>query len=124
MTSFVEPAFLIVFNHSTGNDVKFWTLGSMEVVHNFVSGIVKSLPPRASEDDSKDGFINPDTFSSPSWKRLRSKSLEMSSANPQGGSSSRGRQMAFWSIAPVYNNNLGDVANLLELDCFNVDSVH
>ena len=90
LTSFVEPAFLIVFNHSTGNDVRFWTLGSMEAVCNFVSGIVNSLLPGAGEDDSKDGFINPDTFPSPSRKRLRSRSLGMSSANPQGGSSSIG----------------------------------
>jgi hypothetical protein len=107
-----------------GKDVRFRTLGSMEAVRNFVSGIVKSLPPGAGEDDSEDGFINPDTFPSPSRKRLRLKSLGMSSANPQGGSSSIGRQMAFWSMAAAYNNNLGDVANLRDLDCFNVDSVH
>ena len=62
---------------------------------NFVSGIVKSLPPGAGEDDSEDDFINLDMFPSPSRKCLRSRSLEMSSTNPQGGSSSIGQQMAF-----------------------------
>ncbi|KAG0603949.1 hypothetical protein M758_10G132900 [Ceratodon purpureus] len=106
-----------------GNDVRLRTLGSMEAVRNFVSGLVKSLPPGAGDDDREGNLVKPDTFPSPSRKRLRSSSPDLSSANPQGGNSSIGRQMAFWSVIASINNNLGDVANLRDLDCFNVDPV-
>ena len=79
---------LIVFNHSIGSDVKLRTLGSMEALWDFVSGVVEHFPSRLGEDEDSGGIINPNTFTEPSRKHYRSSDLEMGSTGPQRGNSS------------------------------------
>lgn len=116
LSSFIELTCLIVFNHSTGNDLRLRTLGSMEALRDFVGGVVEHLPSRLGEDEDSGGIMNSDTFTEPSRKRFRSGN---SGTGPQRGNLSIDQQIAFWSTITVCI----DVSNLRDLGCFNVQSV-
>ncbi|KAG0604924.1 hypothetical protein M758_9G019700 [Ceratodon purpureus] len=102
-----------------GRDVRILPLESMEGVRRFLKEFGNSLPPDLGQDDSTSGrLVCPDSLSAPARKKFKSSDLGVNSTGQQQDTSQAAGQVALWSMAARWKNNLHDVGNMRDLDDF------
>lgn len=104
---------------STGRDVRILTLESMKGVRRFLKEFGNSLPPDLGQDDRRSTrLVCPDSLSGPARKKFKSSDLGVNSTGQQQDTSQTAGQVALWSMAARWKNNLHDVGNMRDFDDF------
>ncbi|KAG0570888.1 hypothetical protein KC19_6G195200 [Ceratodon purpureus] len=103
----------------SGRDVRILTLESMEGVRQFLKEFGNSLPPDLGQDDLTSGrLVCPDSLSGPARKKFKSSDFGVNSTSQQQDTSQTAGQVALWSMAARWKNNLHDVGNMRDFDDF------
>jgi hypothetical protein len=90
----------------------------MKSLRRFVHDLVSSLPSNACKYNGEGGIIIPNTFDNPSWKRFNS--INFRGPDPDPGSASNNQLSAILRSLAAFTNNIDDIANLEDLDCFDI----
>jgi hypothetical protein len=90
----------------------------MESLRGFLRDLVASLPSDACEYNGEGRLIIPSTLDNPSRKRFDPGNFTR--PDPDAGSASNNQETAIWRSLAAFINNIDDVANLEDLDGFDI----
>ena len=90
----------------------------MKSLWRFVHDLVASLPNDACKYNGEGGISIPSTFDNPSRKRFDP--INFRGPDPNPCSASNNQLSAIWRSLAAFTKNIDDVANLEDLDCFDI----